>query len=203
MKKNSKPPEIRKKELIDTAAELFAEKGYEAVSIRDILEKVHGAPGMFYYYFKSKQDIYLATIEQFLSERIEKRCRVLEDESVSFEDKRQIFHYLLQEDLAGYMSRYQQSTERSISDDSYKLWDFMQMLNKLIGPYTGFIRQGLSEGKISGESGISAENAEAFATFFLYGAWGMIYNKDFTDGETPFTLKDVYGVVGNMLKPPN
>lgn len=56
VKKNSKPPEIRKKELIDTAAELFAEKGYEAVSIRDILEKVHGAPGMFYYYFKSKQD---------------------------------------------------------------------------------------------------------------------------------------------------
>lgn len=52
VKKNSKPPEIRKKELIDTAAELFAEKGYEAVSIRDILEKVHGAPGMFYYYFK-------------------------------------------------------------------------------------------------------------------------------------------------------
>ena len=85
-------------------------------------------------------------------------------------------NHLLQEDLAGYMSRYQQSTERSISDDSYKLWDFMQMLNKLIRPYTGFIRQGLSEGKISGESGISAENAEAFATFFLYGAWGMIYN---------------------------
>ena len=95
MKKNSKPPEIRKKELIDTVAELFAEKGYEAVSIRDILEKGHGAPGMFYYYFKSKQDIYLATIEQFLSERIEKRCRVLKDESVSFEDKRQTFHYLL------------------------------------------------------------------------------------------------------------
>ena len=129
---------------------------------------------MFYYYFKSKQDIYLATIEQFLSERIEKRCRVLEDEGVPFEEKRQVFHRLLREDLAGYMSRYQQSAERSISDDSYKLWDFMQMLNRLIEPYAGFIRQGLCEGKISGESGITKENAEAFATFFLYGAWGMI-----------------------------
>ena len=85
MKRNSKPPEIRRKELIDTAAELFAEKGYEAVSIRDILDRVHGAPGMFYYYFRSKQDIYLATLEQFLSERIEKRCRVLEDKNIPFE----------------------------------------------------------------------------------------------------------------------
>ena len=57
MKKGSKPPEERRKELVDTAARLFAEKGYESVSVRDILNEVSGAPGMFYYYFKSKQDI--------------------------------------------------------------------------------------------------------------------------------------------------
>ena len=202
MKRNSKPPEIRRKELIDTAAELFAEKGYEAVSIRDILDRVHGAPGMFYYYFRSKQDIYLATLEQFLSERIEKRCRVREDKNIPFEKKRETFHCLLQEDLAGYMSRYQQSGERSISDDSYKLWDFMQMLNRLIGPYADFILQGLHEGKIPKGSGITKDSAEAFATFFLYGAWGMIYNQKFTEGKTHFTLNDVYGVVGSLLKPP-
>ncbi|MGP1602782.1 TetR/AcrR family transcriptional regulator, partial [Treponema sp.] len=53
MKRNSKKPEVRKQELIEIAAKLFAEKGYEAVSVRDILEVVDGAPGMFYYYFKS------------------------------------------------------------------------------------------------------------------------------------------------------
>ncbi len=157
---------------------------------------------MFYYYFRSKQDIYLATLEQFLSERIEKRCSVLEDENIPFEEKRKTFHCLLQEDLAGYMSRYQQSSERSISDDSYKLWDFMLMLNRLIGPYTGFILQGLRERKIPEESGITKDNAEAFATFFLYGAWGMIYNRRFTEGKTQFTLKEVYEIVGSMLKPP-
>lgn len=31
MKKGSKPPEIRRKELIDIAAKQFAEKGYESV----------------------------------------------------------------------------------------------------------------------------------------------------------------------------
>ena len=57
MKKGAKPPEERRKELIDVAARLFAEKGYESVAVRDILAEVNGAPGMFYYYFKSKGKI--------------------------------------------------------------------------------------------------------------------------------------------------
>ena len=52
LKKNSKKPEVRRQELIDVASALFAEKGYEEVSVRDILQIVGGAPGMFYYYFK-------------------------------------------------------------------------------------------------------------------------------------------------------
>ena len=51
MKKGSKPPEERRRELVAAAARLFAEKGYESVSVRDILAEVNGAPGMFYYYF--------------------------------------------------------------------------------------------------------------------------------------------------------
>ena len=202
MRKNSKPPEERRRELVAVASRLFQEKGYEAVSVRDILDAVHGAPGMFYYYFKSKQDIYLATIEQYLSERIERRCQVLEDANVSFDEKQTAFHQLLQEDIAGYMQRFQQGRDRSITDDSYKLWDFMQLLNHLIQPYAGFIRQGLREGRIDPSHGITHENAEAYATFFLYGAWGMIYNQTFTEGDTRFDLDDVYKVVGSFIRNP-
>ena len=65
MKKNSKAPDVRRKELIEVAAKLFSQKGYENVSVRDILSEVNGAPGMFYYYFKSKQEIYIAVIDSF------------------------------------------------------------------------------------------------------------------------------------------
>ena len=188
--------------MVAVASRLFQEKGYEAVSVRDILDAVHGAPGMFYYYFKSKQDIYLATIEQYLSERIDRRCQVLEDADVSFDEKQAAFHQLLQEDIAGYMKRFQQGRERSITDDSYKLWDFMQLLNRMILPYAGFIRQGLREGRIDPSHGITHENAEAYATFFLYGAWGMIYNQTFTEGDTRFDLDDVYKVVGSFIRNP-
>lgn len=67
--------------LIDIASRLFAEKGYEAFAVRDILEKVNGAPGMFYYYFKSKQDIYIAAMEQYISERLERKCKIIEDDA--------------------------------------------------------------------------------------------------------------------------
>ena len=77
LKKNSKKPEIRRQELIDIAAALFAEKGYEAVSVRDILEVVNGAPGMFYYYFKSKQEIYMAAMEQYITRRLERKCKIM------------------------------------------------------------------------------------------------------------------------------
>ena len=64
----------------------------------------------------------------------------------------------------------------------------------------GFIRQGLREGRIDPSSGITQENAEAYATFFLYGAWGMIYNGTFTEGDTRFDLDDVYSVVGSFIR---
>ncbi|WP_273360422.1 TetR/AcrR family transcriptional regulator, partial [Anaerococcus octavius] len=54
-KRNVKDPEERKQELIDIASSLFEKYGYEKVSVRDILAEVNGAPGMFYYYFKSKE----------------------------------------------------------------------------------------------------------------------------------------------------
>ena len=43
MKKGSKPPEERRKELLYTAARLFSWKGYESVSVRDILAEVGAA----------------------------------------------------------------------------------------------------------------------------------------------------------------
>ena len=128
LKKNSKRPEVRKQELIEIASRLFAEKGYEAVAVRDILEEVNGAPGMFYYYFKSKQDIYIAAMEQYISERLERKCKIIEDDTVSFDEKLPVFRSMIAEDIRGYLERYNPKADASISDSSYKLWDLVQMI---------------------------------------------------------------------------
>lgn len=55
----------KKDEIIDAASELFFEKGYEAVSVRMILDKVGGEIGMFYHYFKSKDQLFDLAVERF------------------------------------------------------------------------------------------------------------------------------------------
>jgi AcrR family transcriptional regulator len=181
-KKNSKPPEVRRQELIETAAGLFEEKGYEGVSVRDILDAVGGQPGMFYYYFKSKQEIYIATMEDYISKRLEHKCELLEDESKSFDEKLRIFRGLVSEDIAGYMERFAPHDKSSISDSAYKLWDMAQMLDRMAKPYSKLILQGIAEGRLSDKLGVTEENAEMYALFALYGFWGAVYNGSFTAG---------------------
>lgn len=199
LKRNSKKPEVRRKELIDIAASLFAEKGYEAVSVRDILNAVDGAPGMFYYYFKSKQDIYIAAMEQYIAERLERKCRIIEDDKVPFEEKLSVFRSMIAEDISGYLERFNPQADASISDSSYKLWDLVQMLSRMVKPYARFMLQGIREGKISNGMEITEENAEAYALFILYGCWGMVYNGKFTGSGEEYELNDILKITDKLF----
>ncbi len=199
LKKNSKKPEIRRQELIDVASALFAEKGYEAVSVRDILNVVNGAPGMFYYYFKSKQDIYIAAQEQYITQRLERKCKIIEDETVPFDEKLPIFRSMVEEDIQGYMERFAPQADASISDTSYKLYDLVHMLGRMVGPYSKFILQGIRENRLNNRFHITEENAEAFATFVLYGAWGMIYNNKFTGSGEAYGLENILKITDQLF----
>lgn len=199
LKKNSKKPEIRRQELIDVAAALFTEKGYEAVSVRDILNVVDGAPGMFYYYFKSKQDIYIAAMEQYITQRLERKCKIIEDETVPFDEKLPIFRSMVEEDIQGYMERFAPQADTSISDTSYKLYDLVHMLGRMVVPYSKFILQGIRENRLNNRFHITEENVEAFATFVLYGAWGMIYNNKFTGSGETYDLESVVKITDQLF----
>jgi AcrR family transcriptional regulator len=61
----SKPPEERKQEIIDTAMQIFAEKGYEATSVTDIAKRMGVASGLFYKYFPSKEELYHLALQQY------------------------------------------------------------------------------------------------------------------------------------------
>ena len=82
MARVSKPPEERRQELIETAQELFTTQGYEQTTVGDIVKRVGVAQGLFYYYFRSKQDIFLALIDQFLEARIGELAAFLRDSQV-------------------------------------------------------------------------------------------------------------------------
>lgn len=52
--------ESRREALLDAAAAMFAAKGYDGTSIRDIAGAVGMLPGSLYYHFKSKEELLIA-----------------------------------------------------------------------------------------------------------------------------------------------
>jgi len=59
----SKDPAVRRHELVVAAYELFRERGFEHVSVNDIVKKIGLAQGTFYYHFKTKYEILDAVVE--------------------------------------------------------------------------------------------------------------------------------------------
>lgn len=56
--------ESRREAVLDTAAAMFAEKGYTGTSIRSITTSVGMLPGSIYYHFKSKEELLLAVYRE-------------------------------------------------------------------------------------------------------------------------------------------
>ena len=58
------PTEKTKSEIISTAARLFKEKGWDKVNIEDIVKEVGVTRGAFYHYFKSREALIVAVVDQ-------------------------------------------------------------------------------------------------------------------------------------------
>lgn len=52
----------RKRQLVDAAVVLFAERGYGATRIADICERAGVAKGLFYWYFPTKDDLFVELV---------------------------------------------------------------------------------------------------------------------------------------------
>ena len=172
----SKAPEERKQELIEVATKLFESRGYEKVSVRDILSEVNGAPGMFYYYFKSKEDIFLACMECYFSERLKVKVDILKNKEIAYEVRIKTLRELIVNDINQFAQRFDFSADNSITDNSYRLWELTHYIGRFVEAYADFIIEGVETQKIKNRIGVTKENARNIAAFILYGATGTIYN---------------------------
>jgi AcrR family transcriptional regulator len=58
--------EARRREVIDTAARLFAERGYDGTSISELTEATGLAAGGLYHYIEAKDDLLIAICDELL-----------------------------------------------------------------------------------------------------------------------------------------
>ena len=56
--------EDRREQIMDAAMRVFARKGFKGATNKDIAEEAQITPGLIYHYFKSKEDLLKAAIEE-------------------------------------------------------------------------------------------------------------------------------------------
>ena len=70
MGRKSKDPNVRRLEIIEAAEQLFTQKGFEQTSVSDITDLVGLSHGAFFYYFKSKNNLFKAVVQHYLDHEV-------------------------------------------------------------------------------------------------------------------------------------
>ena len=74
---------VRRDAFLDVAQRLVETKGYEAMSIQDVLDPLEVSKGAFYHYFDSKQALLEAVVERFASGGMAVIAPILADPNLS------------------------------------------------------------------------------------------------------------------------
>ena len=79
MVRTVKKPEERRQEIVVTARELFQNKSYESTTMQDIMNALGIAKGTIYHYFKSKEELLEAVVEDSVDKYIAGLEKVLNE----------------------------------------------------------------------------------------------------------------------------
>jgi TetR/AcrR family transcriptional regulator, cholesterol catabolism regulator len=93
--------EERRQEIIDTAAQLFAQRGYHATSIDDLVTATGLQRGGLYHYIDGKQDLLIRIHERFIEPLLENARAIAALGEEPETELRLLAHALLQ-DIADY-----------------------------------------------------------------------------------------------------
>lgn len=112
--------EQRRQRLLQAAAEVFKEKGLGATSVNDIAARMGSDRATVYYYYGSKQDIYLDLIRQAVEQIVVIAETAAVDSAPATIRLRQLFEAILEgyERHYPYMHLFIQEDVRRLSPDS-------------------------------------------------------------------------------------
>ena len=91
----AKTKEERRNEIIETAGKLFEEKGYEQTQVQDIVNKIGVAKGLFYYYFKSKDEVMEELADRYADAIIDAVNKLIYKDISTFDKINRIFQIFI------------------------------------------------------------------------------------------------------------
>ena len=91
----AKTKEERRNEIIETAGKLFEEKGYEQTQVQDIVNEIGVAKGLFYYYFKSKDEVMEELADRYADTIIDAVNKLIDKDIATFDKINRIFQIFI------------------------------------------------------------------------------------------------------------
>ena len=85
----------RRNEIIETAGKLFEEKGYEQTQVQDIVNEIGVAKGLFYYYFKSKDEVMEELADRYADAIIDAVNNLIDKDISTFDKINRIFQIFI------------------------------------------------------------------------------------------------------------
>lgn len=164
MPRINKAPEVRRREIVDAAVELFAAKGYSATTINDILEAVGIAKGTFYHHFTSKEEVMRTVVMQIVDEGIKRADAIADDKSIPAPDR--VLAILASQRLEGDEASFV-TTLHEAGNAEFHLLSHVGVVNHLTPIIARVIREGIAEGVFDVEHPEEAVSILLTAAFFL------------------------------------
>lgn len=181
----------RKEHIINTAFELFAEKGYSATGMRDIMKAANISKGGIYVYFESKTAILLAIAERF----DDKRHRILNNIDLTLTADK-IFTEYIKKRLEVFKYEENQKWSRialefwSLPKEIPELND---ILNNRFNAYQSdiefIIKQGINEGTFRSDCSVKHIIYQIMSTINGTGILSSSMGKVVTDKQIEETIK--------------
>ena len=162
----NKHPEETVQRILDAAARLFVEKGYDATSLQDILCETHLSKGAIYHHFSSKEEIFEAIFRRIAEENSAALASVRDDGTLNgLEKLRAIFRSAL---LSSNQSFMLTVTPHLLQHPRFLAMQIAQ-LYEIVAP--GFIQPILEQGMRDGSIPTANPHELAEAIMILSNVW--------------------------------
>lgn len=139
---------VRRDAFVDVAQRLVATKGYEDMSVQDVLDELEASRGAFYHYFDSKQALLEAVIDRMVEAGLAAVAPVVDDPSLAAPDKLK--------GLFGGIGRWK-TDRKALVLSLFEVWTSDEnavvrekfrhgLAHRMVPPLAAIVEQGVKEG---------------------------------------------------------
>lgn len=190
----------KEKKILEAAIRLFGEKSYHYTKVEDVAKQAKISKGLVYFYFKSKEDLYMAVAKKGFEElkdlfnkaynknKDKKGIEIISeliDAYFNFCREKKVYHEAIIYFL-GLLDQYNDERER---ENINALVLESQYFNKLLDNHHDVAKIGIKIISQGIKDGSMRPDLQAEATF--YTLWSMLIGNIFLSGSIYYEHKDI------------